>query len=704
MNCDTDVLCITETFLNPTEITNVCIMNYKLAAHYSRTTSGGGGACIYVREPMVIIERNEVTNLSVELHLEACAIECVGLGVIIICIYRPPTEHVNQQIRNNSTNMCRSVWRVIASETGRTDNNKCALDFLVSGFAGDCDRERACAAATALNEFYLQVNHNSAAARPDIHNATSYLHTYLSNHTVTPLHSFRPVSIPELIKIIKSIKRKNSSDINDMSTKIFDLLPPVVVSLLCFIINQCIELGVYPDTLKHTKIQPIYKGKGELNVLKHYRPIALIPLISKPYERLISDRLMAHINTSRLLNPQQYAYQPGRSTVDAARDVVEKVMGHLDGGRRVAAIFCDLSRAFELVNHQLLLEKLHHYGLTGKAHLLIESFLNHRKQLTSVRGAHSELLELSDCSVPQGSIMGNNLFLILMNDFTTASNDADFVLFADDGCVIVTSDSLTNLSVKLNSVMSQLSGWFDANGMILNVEKTNIVRFNLSGRKCPDFVVKCKGLTVPQVNEIKYLGFTIDSGLTWTGHIDSVCNRLSSACFALGRLRPTLSQQNLAKAYYGYFHSILAYGTLLWATAADHEKVFRKQKRAVRILSGAKWDHHARDLFVELKILTLPSLYILEVSKLVRRNLSDFPTRADVHHYNVRGRNDLRAPHTRLKKSNSCLHTIGPKIYNKIPIDIKSAPSEIIFVGRLKDELLKHAFYSLDEFLKSKLI
>ncbi|XP_063549114.1 uncharacterized protein LOC134756215 [Cydia strobilella] len=188
---------------------------------------------------------------------------------------------------------------------------------------------------------------------------------------------------------------------------------------------------------------------------------------------------MNHLVDNNILNIHQYAYQSGRSTVSAARDLKARVLAHLDGGRQVAAVFCDLSRAFEMVDHQLLLKKMWCYGVGGNFHKLIASLLKNRVQRTHVLNSKSSLDPTGECAVPQGSMIGNYLFLLLINDITAASSDAEYVTYADDTCIIVNDSSIENLTLKLTHVMTQISKWFRANGMLLNVEKTNLIHFQL---------------------------------------------------------------------------------------------------------------------------------------------------------------------------------------------------------------------------------
>lgn len=917
-----DVLCLTEHWLQSNQILSTNILNYQLRAHCCRSSKTGGGSCIYVRPDIPCIERKEITDLSVESQFEVCAIECIGLELIIVCIYRPPSGDISlyltmlynllslnliqnsnviiigdinidlmtkcnnskyllntlkqsgfrqliseptritnnsktcidhaysnviksnvksiscydmhvsdhlcinvivdiqnkalvqnshilkrtftkqrtlhfiqcldlyqwdktlnktscpsktielvmnvikhhfdinfplkkhlvkkpvskwandtirklrkniitfkhklttrtdgvgsradlqrletdywaklRQVRSNFINGCisntrddmsRSVWRVISAETCKNNKGN-AIDVLVSKSAGDCVGARAAAAAALLNRYYIDTNINNTT--PCTRTAIAYLSQYLPARC--PLFRFEPFGLDEMEVACKKIKRKESKDINDMSTRIIDYLPPVVISLLLMLFNKCVHYGIYPEVFKQIKVQPVYKGKGEMHLPKHYRPISLIPVISKIFECLLSNRLMKHVTSNDLLNRQQYAYQPGRSTSDATRDVVTRVMAHLEDGRQVAAIFCDLSRAFEMIDHKLLLAKLSAYGFSGGFHDVIASFLSSRRQSTYVLDTKSDLEQIGSCAVPQGSVMGNNLFLLLVNDITTACVDPEFVMFADDTCLIVKADNIEALKFKLEHVMCQITKWFSANGMLLNVEKTNIIHFKLRKSNIPLNIV-INNSSVPQVDTTRYLGFVIDSGLTWSPHIDYACDRLSSACYALSRLAPTLTSENLKKAYFGYFHSLLIQGVDLWATSAGRDRLFKLQKRALRIIDRKPTDHPAQELFRKHRILTLPCVFILSACKYVRCNLQNYKTYGERNKRPSRRQHLLVPPRRRLAKARAMLDVVGPNLYNCIPTNITNSPSDAIFTNKLKNMLIELACYNINEFL-----
>lgn len=227
------------------------------------------------------------------------------------------------------------------------------------------------------------------------------------------------------------------------------------------------------------------------------------------------------------------------------------------------------------------------------------------------------------------------------------------------------------------------------------------MHFKLRSNCASRLNITINNIIVPQTTEVTYLGFTIDSGLTWSSHIDKLCDKLSSACYALSRLAHCLSEDNMKVAYYGYFHSIMMYGISLWGTAADRERVFRLQKRAVRILCKKPCDHPAKDLFRAKGILTLPSLYVLECCKYVKKHLDNLPTLAHQHGRSTRNRNLLCIPLCKLTKSQKLVQFMGIKIYNTLPDSIKQLPTLNLFIAKLKSALMEMSCYNVEEFMEN---
>jgi hypothetical protein len=258
------------------------------------------------------------------------------------------------------------------------------------------------------------------------------------------------------------------------------------------------------------------------------------------------------------------------------------------------------------------------------------------------------------------------------------------------------------LEQRLNEAANQVSQYFQSNGLVLNLTKTHFIHFHLGGRVPRDLEVVVNGTKVGQVQSTTFLGFDLDGGLRWDSHISKVCKRLGGACFALRRLARVMPRDVVRSCYFATVHSLPQYGTELWGRAAEWERVFRMQKRAVRAIAQVGQRVSARPYFRSLGILTLPSIIIYQVATYVRCNLNNYATGANVHGRNLRNAHRLVGVNHRLKKSAKLTHVMGPTVYNRLPARITGAPSLVSFKYRLKLWLIEHAFYTYNEFIMMK--
>jgi hypothetical protein len=587
---------------------------------------------------------------------------------------------------SRATNKAKSVWNIIKYETNKITDKKSYFETSEPNQL-----------AHDINNYFINAV-KWALKPPDIPTSLQLLQTYTP--ALTNAAELKPFSVGEIFSLLKQIKPKATKDIYEVPTNILHQLPPSFIDVLCHTMNQCLKNGSYPQTLKKIKVVPVYKGKGPKTDFKNYRPISIIPALSKIFELGLANRLISHLTERGILAKEQHAYQSHKSTVDATRELIKTIVTQQEMGHKVAVVLCDLSKAFDLVDHELIIKKLNHYGIRGNFLKIFQSFLENREQLCEVdvngKKGKSTYLSLNATSVPQGSIIGNYLFITLVNDLSACTINGKLVAYADDSAFIVSGTNFSELQCKVNGLLLDVKNWFSVNGMQLNPEKTNVIQVSLRGVPPNTLKIELDNINVPTVDKAKYLGFVVDSGLKWNSHIEELSKRLTKACFAISRLTKMLNDQCVRNAYFAYFQSTITYGIDMWGLAADRQRIFILQKRVIRIMARVRWDTPARDIFRELKILTVPSLYILEIAKVVRRNLHQFKRRG----HNSRNRNDLLPNRHRLKKSEQCIWYIGPKIYNRLPKDIKQPDmSENIFISKLKEYLINQAFYSVDEFL-----
>ncbi|KAI5638849.1 hypothetical protein NE865_08551 [Phthorimaea operculella] len=238
--------------------------------------------------------------------------------------------------------------------------------------------------------------------------------------------------------------------------------------------------------------------------------------------------------------------------------------------------------------------------------------------------------------------------------------------------------------------------------MLLNLDKSSLLEFSMRQSSVVSSLsdVRVGGVSTPLVQQARFVGFTFDRGLQWREHIEGLCAKLNSAYYAISRLASTLSRNNLLTAYYGYFHSHLSYGIDLWGLSVDRDRPFILQKKAIRKIARLPDDDPAKQHFIDLKILTVPCLYILEVGTYVRRNINEFPKRSWFGKRACKWRDvPLDTKPKRLQKTNKSLLGMGPRIYNKIPVDVRNCLTESGFTRKFKSWLSQKAYYSVDQFL-----
>lgn len=450
--------------------------------------------------------------------------------------------------------------------------------------------------------------------------------------------------------------------------------------------------------MKNVKVTPLFKGKGKQEDVNNYRPVSIIPVIAKVLEHGLSTRLTRFLQDTKCLSERQFAYRVGRSTTDVAREVTRRVLEARERRQQVAVIFCDLSKAFDVADHNVLTKKLRHYGIDGPALSLLVDFMTGRSQVVVGKGGQVRSLPLETViGVAQGSSLSNIMFSLLLNDLPDNIHDGHVLMYADDVAAVVTATSVDSLEEKLNVVARELQQWFSKNGLILNVKKTHFMNFNLAGRTIRPLNVALGNSAIEHVSKTNFLGFVIDASLTWEAHIDALCAKLGRACFALWRLSATLPPHMVRSCYFASVQSLLQYGVEFWGRAADWLRVFRMQKRAVRAIVRVSQDTSARPYFRTLRILTVPSLVVLQAALYARNHLTDYPKLGDGHKYNTRNAQKLKAVPRRLTKTAKLVHVMAPEVYNRLPTEITRLSSFISFKNRLKAWLVEQTLYSFDE-------
>ena len=329
---------------------------------------------------------------------------------------------------------------------------------------------------------------------------------------------------------------------------------------------------------------PIFKS-GESTNVSNYRPISVLPLFSKLFERCMCSRLVEFVNRFSLVSPKQYGFQKGKSTIDALVDLTEYIYAALNDKKHCLSIYVDLRKAFDTVSHEILLRKINQYGVRGLPLRWFADYLRERQQRVKVGKDLSDSRKVN-VGIPQGTILGPILFLFFINDLPRVSSLFSSILFADDATLSSTNVNYQNLIIQTNLELEKIKKWTINNRLSVNVDKTFAILFsNRIGAVNLNLKVYFDNNEVVYKNSGNFLGVCVDDGLKFNYHIFNVCNKLSKQIGILYKLRPYVPQATIQKLYYSLVYPYLIYCNLVWGGTHElHLNPLRLlQKKIVRI-------------------------------------------------------------------------------------------------------------------------
>ena len=380
-----------------------------------------------------------------------------------------------------------------------------------------------------------------------------------------------------------------------------------IANPLADIINLSFTTGIYIDKLKISKIIPIFKEKGNKLICENYRPISLLSNINKIFEKIMHKRLYHFLENKGAIYKHQFGFRKHHSTTDALVDLTEDIRQAIDDNQFSCGVFIDLQKAFDTVDHDILLKKLEHYGIRSVANDWFKSYLKNRKQFVSILGFDSDLANVT-FGVPQGSVLGPLLFLIYINDLHQAIKYCKTRHFADDTNLLIKNSSLKQMKKHLNLDLKKLCNWLKANKILLNSTKTELILFRHPNKHINyDLKIKIGGKQLLQSKSVKYLGIHLDPHLNWSTHVDNLSAKLSRMAGMLSIIRHYVPNNTLRNIYFAIFSSILTYGSQVWGQTLNKHilRIQKIQNKAIRIISFADFKDSSTPLYHKLNILKL---------------------------------------------------------------------------------------------------
>jgi len=564
-----------------------------------------------------------------------------------------------------NSNDIRKTWFGIKKLITNNVDNSTQIEF-VNGNETISDSHLV---AAHFNDYFSSIGEVFASRIQEV--PTASFNDYLTRNIISEFH-FKPLSNEEVSKIIDGLNSKNSSGHDGVSVRLLKYVKHTLLDTLTCIINQSIFHGTFPDELKIAKVTPIYKN-GKKENIGNYRPISVLPSVSKVFEKALANQLTDYLEENKYLPSNQYAYRSLHSTEHASLEFVDKLLKMLDDDQVPLSVFIDLSKAFDTLDHTILLEKLKYYGVMNKSLQLLSSYLENRKQYVYWNNSASEYKDIT-IGVPQGSILGPLLFILYMSDFQFSSNIFEFVCYADD-TTLYTNRNTDEL--VLNSEINKVANWLKLNKLSINPKKTKLMTFSYR-RNIPDPSIYLDNEKIASVDEFNFLGLTLDKHLSWKPHINKIVNKLSRTNFILSKLKNFLPINILRLMYFSLFQCHLNFGILNWGHTITSSDILTKlQKRSIRIITNSPYRCHTTPLFKALDILKLSDLfYLFQLKFLYNFSNKLLPTYflhhmhleyvREIHPYNTRY-NTARIPIAKKIKSEKCIRFYLCVVTNNSP-------------------------------------
>ena len=545
--------------------------------------------------------------------------------------------------------------------------------------------------ANRFNNFFVNVGTNLASKIPIVDKRPS---DYMKHINIENVFEASIVSEDEIFKIITNFK-DSAAGWDGIKPSVIKHVKNSVLQPLAHICNLSFTTGRFPNALKIANVIPIYKSSDEME-FSNYRPVSILPVFSKILERLMYNRLIQYINDNNLLYKFQFGFQKGKSTSMALMMLVDKISEALDKGEMVIGVFLDFSKAFDTVDHDILIEKMNIYGIRGIYNQWFRDYLSNRKQFVTYNKFQSESSAIK-CGVPQGSILGPLLFLLYINDLSTVSSALLSILFADDTNMFISGRNIQGMCDQMNSDLKVIENWLYCNKLSLNVLKTHYMIF--TPRKIvEDINLYVNNTPIQRVYVTKFLGVQIDSKLSWKSHIDYICKKLSKCVAIFAKARRKLPKSCLISLYYSIAYPYFIYCNHVWGNnySAVLKKLVLVQKKIIRIITNSPFRAHTEPLFFANNILNVTDIYDYTACIFMYKNINPdettlfthfFQRKCDIHAYPTSRSQDLHVPRCKINIRKFSIRINGPKVWNSIPVHIRDSFTPLTIKWKLKKYL-----------------
>ena len=549
--------------------------------------------------------------------------------------------------------------------------------------------------------------HFAEVAEKEINNNPLFRSTNTPNYSTqqekTVLNSFgcHEITMYDLHKAINKLANKNSAGIDGVrASEIKQYWKELGVPLL-LIFNFSLKKGIFPKCLKYSTIVPIPKVKNASQP-EDFRPISILSVLSKLFEIIIQKRIIQFLLNQNYFSNNQFGFLPQRNTSQAVQEHILEIVNGLKDKKKVMGLYLDISKAFDTVNHRILLDKLFKAGFRGTFHDWLGSYLSEREQRVQC-GQNLSQNQPVVTGVPQGSTLGPVLFLIYVNSLLLLPLHGPVYSFADDTAVVYSGETNNEVKTKCEKDLALLNQWFRFHRICPNMKKTKILKFQYKKdtRKMgpPDIfwhlpdcrTSNCTCEKIEMVDKIKYLGMVLNSNLNWSDHSRYLQGKLRKLNYLLYYLKNVIPEKIRIMAYKAFYEPVMLYGIECWGGAADYilQPVRVLQKYAVRAVAGAGRSDHSNPIFAKLRLLPMDDHYRRALAMLLhwRTMMNKLPLPPESSRTRFTAK--FKPPRKWLsKKARRQVNYQAPTFGNSLPVHLQTSLGRPCFKKRLKQHLL----------------
>ena len=600
---------------------------------------------------------------------------------------RAKKSFYSRSINENKRNP-RSLWRNLKELSGKSDQ------VYQTNYINDDDGnpiEDPLTTAETFNTFFTNIFKTVSNPPNSLNNESrDLINRFVSSKTENQ-NAFQLPFVAEefILRQLQLLDESKSTGLDGIGPRILKMSHTIIAKPLTKVLNLSIKSSKFPERFKNAKVTPIHK-KGSKSDKNNYRPISILPIISKLLERHVANSVKQFLETNELLYVRQSGFRENHSCETALTAIIDDWLSAINDKLSVGTVFLDLTKAFDLVNHSLLLCKLNLYKFSTSSVQWFSSYLTNRSQKVCVSGHMSEAQTIT-AGVPQGSILGPLLFILYINDLPLHSKTESFDMFADDTTISCFGKTISEVHNKLQSEISKVGSWCKQNCMIPNAVKTKTMYISPSNSKAVSShistnFIQIQDESVSYCDSEKLLGVNVDQNLNWKFQAEQVLKKCNTNLYLLLRIKAFLNLHSRKLFFNAYILPYLDYCCTIWGNCSNELlNIFLKfQKRAARIILDKSFDAPSQELFFELRWMTFADRIDYKKAILVYKSLNNICpaymcskfTYSDINqpHSLRSGENkELKVPKPNLEFFRKSLTYSGPVIWNKIPKSVRLA-------------------------------